>query len=89
MKKYILSFLIIPLLFGSCFESALEEKVYSDVSSEIFEDSKESAALLVDGTLSTLNQGQFFQYGSYFKTSETPTVRACYFLLLLPYSASY
>jgi hypothetical protein len=72
-KKYILLFLIISFVFVSCFESALEEKVYSDVSSDIFDDSEASAALLVDGTLSTLNQGQFFQYGSYFKTAEFDT----------------
>jgi hypothetical protein len=71
MKKYIILLLITcPFLLVSCFDGLLEEKVYSDVSSEIFEDSEESANLLVNGALSAINGGQFFQYGSYFHIAE-------------------
>jgi hypothetical protein len=71
MKKYITLFLLIsPFLLWSCFEGALEEKMYSDVDSSIFDDSEKSANTLVDGAISTINQGQFFQYGSYLQISE-------------------
>jgi hypothetical protein len=71
--KHVLLYLIASLLLVSCFEDALEEKVYSDVSAEIFDDSEESANLLVNGALSALNGGQFILYGSYFKISEFDT----------------
>ncbi|MDR1718811.1 MAG: RagB/SusD family nutrient uptake outer membrane protein [Dysgonamonadaceae bacterium] len=73
MKKYILFATIGLFLFTSCFDELLEEKVYSDVSAEIFEDSKESADLLVSGVLNTLSGGQFHLYMSYFKISEFDT----------------
>lgn len=71
MKKYIILFILIsPFIFWSCFEGALEERMYSDVDSSILDDSEKSANILVDGTISTINQGQFFQYGHYLQISE-------------------
>lgn len=71
MKRRILFLIVIsPIFFVSCFDKALEEKVYSDVSADIFDDSKESADLLVSGAIASLNQGQFFQYGHYLHVSE-------------------
>ncbi len=59
--------------FTSCFEGLLEEEVYSDVSAAIFDDSKESADMLVSGVWNTLSGGQFHLYMSYFKIAEFDT----------------
>ncbi len=71
MKQYIKIFILsLPLLLSSCFEGALEEKMYSDTDALILDDSEKSGSLLVDGAISTINQGQFFQYGYYLQISE-------------------
>jgi len=74
MRKIIYSLGIVSMIFfTSCFEGLLEEKVYSDVSATIFDDSESSANMLVSGVWNTLSGGQFHLYNSYFKIAEFDT----------------
>ncbi len=70
MKNF-LYILLISCMFSflSC-QDVLEEKVYSDMLAGVLTDSEESANLLLNGTLATLNGGDFFLYGKYTYVSE-------------------
>lgn len=74
MKKYnykivLAAILAFSFITPSC-QDILNEQAYDFVSSDILEDNEETAFLLTNGAIATVNEGDYFQHGAYTKGIE-------------------